>query len=278
MGDLITIDIAGIVTALDIADAHYAAQTRAHLSAFLAVDKPPQLTVRVRVTPGARFVPLRAGPWVIETALNDGRLTYRSFFDSGWADFTRGEAALDIAPECDVENFLRVLYAHLCVRGGGLLLHAAGVIRDGRGFVFCGKSGAGKSTTAQLSLEAGVTVLSDDLVIVRRQGDAFRVYGVPFRGTFAEGLRTRADAELAGVYALVKDGAHFVTASTAPQAVAALARCAPFVMSQPAASAHVIAFCRALSAQTFVGELHFRKDAGFWAAIDESIKPVSLPA
>ncbi len=77
-----------------------------------------------------------------------------------------------------------VLMINVLGRGYGVLLHACGV-RDGeKGLIFAGTSGAGKSTSAGLwHGQAGVTVLSDDRVIVRKQEGRFWVYGTPFHGS-----------------------------------------------------------------------------------------------
>ncbi len=67
----------------------------------------------------------------------------------------RGRGALEIT-----------LRTALCSRlpfEGGLPLHAAGIVADGRGIAFFGVSGAGKTTLASLSPHA---VLSDELVAV----------------------------------------------------------------------------------------------------------------
>ena len=52
------------------------------------------------------------------------------------------------------------------VNHGGAPFHAAGVARDGQGFLFLGRSGAGKSTVARLSEQAGCTIVHDDHVLV----------------------------------------------------------------------------------------------------------------
>ena len=76
-----------------------------------------------------------------------------------------------------------VLAINLLARGRGVLLHACGVCDDGRGMLFAGTSGAGKSTMASLWEEReGVTVLSDDRVIVREREGRFWAYGTPWHG------------------------------------------------------------------------------------------------
>lgn len=68
-------------------------------------------------------------------------------------------------------------------RDGGLLLHAAGLVFNSEGFVFTGPSEAGKSTISELFARRGGTVLSDERVILRRQGSAFFLYGTPWVGS-----------------------------------------------------------------------------------------------
>jgi len=73
--------------------------------------------------------------------------------------------------------------------GRGLAIHACGVIDQGKGLVFAGTSGAGKSTLANLwedkkktSSKGGITILSDDRLILRKVKNRFWVYGTPWHG------------------------------------------------------------------------------------------------
>jgi hypothetical protein len=71
---------------------------------------------------------------------------------------------------------------NLLSRGRGVLLHAMGVSDRGRGLLFAGTSGAGKSTMAGLwRNREGATPLSDDRVIVRRNNGGFWIYGTPWQ-------------------------------------------------------------------------------------------------
>ncbi|MBU0494841.1 MAG: hypothetical protein KKA73_27100 [Chloroflexi bacterium] len=77
-----------------------------------------------------------------------------------------------------------VIFMNLLAQGRGVLLHACGVSLEGQGIIFAGTSGAGKSTTSNLwEGQPGVTLLSDDRVIVRKHDDGrFWVYGTPWHG------------------------------------------------------------------------------------------------
>lgn len=86
----------------------------------------------------------------------------------------------------------------LAVRNG-IAVHAAGVVVDGRAILFIGKSGSGKTTMAGLwSRQPDITVLADDLVVVRQHCDRFIAYGTPWHGT--RGLCSPASAPLERIY------------------------------------------------------------------------------
>jgi hypothetical protein len=77
-----------------------------------------------------------------------------------------------------------VFMVHLLSRGLGVELHGSGVVTaDGRGYLFVGQSGAGKTTLSRLWLqEPGVTVLSDERVILRQREGRVWMYGTPWHG------------------------------------------------------------------------------------------------
>ena len=56
------------------------------------------------------------------------------------------------------------------------ILHAGGVILEGKGLLLVGNSGAGKSTSVSM-LADHAEILSDDRVIVRRWPDGFKAHG-----------------------------------------------------------------------------------------------------
>jgi AAA domain len=68
--------------------------------------------------------------------------------------------------------------------GRGVEVHACAVVdQDGRGYLFAGHSGAGKTTMArQWCGQTGVTVLSDDRIILRKIGDRIWMHGTPWHG------------------------------------------------------------------------------------------------
>ena len=77
-----------------------------------------------------------------------------------------------------------LLWMHWLPARRGVIVHACGLVDDqGRGYLFVGQSGAGKSTTARLWQNARpVTVLSDDRIIVQERDGRFWMSGTPWHG------------------------------------------------------------------------------------------------
>lgn len=120
-------------------------------------------------------------------------------------DFARGVGTVLVdratfAREPDPPDVLEypldeLIWSHLLARADGALLHACGVRRAGGGGDVCvAHSGGGKSTLAALLHAAGLTVLSDEHVAVRRGASGFVVHGTPWCGT--AGLSANATARL----------------------------------------------------------------------------------
>jgi len=80
--------------------------------------------------------------------------------------------------------FGELLMVNLLGQGHGALLHALGVSDRGRGLLFVGASGAGKTTLSELYRAHGddVTILSDERVIVTRRAGQFWLSGTPWPG------------------------------------------------------------------------------------------------
>ena len=91
---------------------------------------------------------------------------------------------------------------HRLALGEGLEVHALGLAdEDGQGYLFLGHSGAGKSTTARLwKQQQGIRLLSDDRIILRKQGDKIVMYGTPWHGD--AGVASPGRAALSAVFLL----------------------------------------------------------------------------
>ncbi len=96
-----------------------------------------------------------------------------------------------------IYDFLQVLLInYFAQRKAGIFAHAVGVKDlNGRGLLFTGKSGCGKSTTARLwHKHSKAMVLNDDRIIVRRLNGKFFIYGSPWHGEFSDYLTSRIES------------------------------------------------------------------------------------
>jgi hypothetical protein len=71
-----------------------------------------------------------------------------------------------------------ILY-YLTLIKGDILIHASGINHSGRGYLFSGISGKGKSTMAKLWDNAGAKVIHDDRLIIRSNGNGYKMYNTP---------------------------------------------------------------------------------------------------
>jgi len=65
------------------------------------------------------------------------------------------------------------------IKRRGIICKACGIERDGKGYLFMGRSGEGKSTIANL-LKGEADILEDDRIIVRKIEESFWMYGAPW--------------------------------------------------------------------------------------------------
>jgi hypothetical protein len=162
-----------------------------------------------------------------------------------------------------------LLVMHWLSQGRGIELHASGVVdQQGRGYLFCGQSGAGKSTTARAWLDARPgTVLSDDRIVVRHEQSRFWIYGTPWHGDAA--LATPARAPLAAVFLLRQSAhTHLVRIPTA-QAVARLLACAFFPLYDPTAIGFAMESIGHLVQSVPCVELALERGPGFLKLLDQ---------
>ncbi len=170
------------------------------LGPFLAKPEQPAVRRRVRweeaaaeplphgaliYNPGAVWRLYRAGR-DLEVALEyptEPRAILQT--NDTWSDFT----LIEHRNGPHWQSVLRSGATELLVRAGvlaagGLVLHASGLDVGGRGIVFVGHSGAGKSTQVALWRDQRDTVpLSDDRIAVRIEDGRARSYGTPWGGT-----------------------------------------------------------------------------------------------
>lgn len=103
------------------------------------------------------------------------------------ADITDEAVDVKSGKTWSLEQLMRIMGQLITIsilhRYQGLLIHSAGIIFNRQGIIFSGASRTGKTTLAKLwQRRDGITVLSDDRVIVRREKEGYYAYGSPWSG------------------------------------------------------------------------------------------------
>ena len=101
------------------------------------------------------------------------------------AEFEEEKALSPHFPDGYIE--LSCMYRSICRQlpaFNRMLLHGAVIEYEGEGYIFLGKSGAGKSTHAKLWLEyiSGTKMVNGDKPIIHAQDNVFIAYGTPWNG------------------------------------------------------------------------------------------------
>lgn len=191
--------------------------------------------------------------------LNLWRGDFRACVDTG---SRKGELAAAPNEQC-LDAFLRTLMSALLLRSGGLMLHSAGILRDGKAWLFPGVSGAGKSTLSRLAAGAGAEIVSDEINMLRFEKGKPVIYGSPFWGEMrADGRPGRWP--LAGICLPRKAAAHFTQDCAPGEALRTLLRCAVNFSRTPADAQAALEAAGRLLKTVPVRKLAFSKsDAGF---------------
>jgi hypothetical protein len=168
-------------------------------SGFLSPGARPVFEFDVElVTPGRIteeddvVVRFESGRWLIK----------RGDLLAEWEPMSRRGRIVQSPNPYSIDTALRIIHSLILALEGGLLVHAASAVRNGKAFLFAGISGAGKTTIARLA-PADATLLSDEISYLRRNGRGYVAYGTPFAGEMGK-VGENVQAPLAALYLLQK--------------------------------------------------------------------------
>jgi len=182
----VTFDISGLTLLVEGLDAPLVRAFEEHWRPFITTtDAAPWLVVGVGPADRAMVTgrPMRGG---LDAEWEAGLARFA--IDEGTIEVPEeGPAIARVATGDDAWRFwglVNLLTAALAFRlpsRPAALIHAAGIVVDGRAFLLAGAEGAGKSTWAHAARDGGARVVSDDTVLVDAAGGALTLLGSPVR-------------------------------------------------------------------------------------------------
>jgi hypothetical protein len=200
-------------------------------------------------------VRFEAGRWRIE----------RGDLWTEWDPRTRRGRIVQSANPYSIDAALRILHSLILAREGGLLMHAASAIRNGKAFLFAGVSGAGKTTISRLA-PADVKLLTDEISYLKHNGHGYAAYGTPFAGELAK-VGENAEARLAAIYMLHKGLANTMERMRDAEAVRMLLKNVLFFANDPDLTGQVFETACKLASSVPVYRLTFFPDERVWELI-----------
>ena len=233
---------------------------------------------QISLTPGLDLA--SPAPRCIE---HDGAATrFQTDLYTGWIDLDRREAltrpvSLEAAPAA-----LESVLAYACMQTlprtrRGLLLHAAGVHWQGRGLVFSGHAGAGKTTVARLAQGYG-ELFNDEMVILDLAGSEPHLLSTPFVGPTTPpelARRSRRSAPASALLLLVHAPTFELMPLSPAEAALELLRTFLATVERTASAAAWLAAVERLTQALPTYRLRFRPTAQLWEFLAAALPPAA---
>ena len=171
-----------------------------------------------------------------------------------------------------IEHFIRVVTAIRIFNLGGLLVHAAGLERNGQGFLFTGHSGAGKTTVCRVSTDCHI--LNDDMVILCSGSSGWMMSATPFWNP-TQVPPGSGSVPLHMILHLKQAKQHKIEEVPLSRAIADLLTHIPAVSQTPFYTSVLLQRCHEIITNAVVRELQFLPDSGFWKLLNQENNSMS---
>jgi hypothetical protein len=262
MGQEITVEIGGTPVRVRNESPAFLEMLEERYSGFLNPEALPAFEFEVELVAPRKIadendlsVRFESGRWLIE----------RGDLRAEWDSAARRCHIMQSANPYAIDTALRIIHSLILARQGGLLMHAASAVRNGKAFVFTGVSGAGKTTISRLA-PADATVLTDEISYLTRNGHGYIAHGTPFAGELAR-VGENVRAPLAALYLLQKGPANKIETISGGAAVRSLMENVLFFARDPELVTLVFESACELVHRVPVYRLTFLPDQRVWELI-----------
>lgn len=257
--EIVNIGIGGTAVRLRTEDSEFCEMLEKRYCGFLDPSRDPDFELDVELVEewGAEpekdvEVRTKSDEWILERGDFLARLQPNVSY--GRVRQTKNPYAID--------SVLRIVHSLMLASRGGFLVHAASAIRNRKGFLFAGVSGAGKTTISRLA-PPDCTLLSDEISYVRREGSDYIACGTPFSGELGR-PGTNCSARLHTLFLLYKGDENRVESVRPVDAVRLLLRNILFFAHDAELVRLVFQSACDFAHRVPVKKLIFRPDASAW--------------
>lgn len=260
-GTDVTVEIGGIPILLETKDADFCRLLERRYAGFVNPSATPVCRFAIHLEPPAQpsqtdvQVFSKGSIWRFE----------RGDFRAGWDARSRSGWVRQSPNPYSIDAVLRIVHSLMLAEEGGFLVHAASAVRRGRGYVFAGVSGAGKTTMSRLA-PRDATLLTDEISYLRRSGSGYHAYGTPFAGDLAR-AGANLTVPLSALYFLAKGTDNRIEPLGRLASVRALLRHILFFARDPDSVKRVFASAIELVSRVPAAQFVFRPDERAWELI-----------
>jgi hypothetical protein len=229
---------------------------------FVSPEASPVFEFDVELVPPGKItdgddvaVRFQSGRWLME----------RGDFRAEWEPASGRGRIVQSANPYSIDSVLRIMHSLILAQDGGLLVHAASAVRNGNAFVFAGVSGSGKTTISRLA-PPDVTLLTDEISYLRRNGHGYIAYGTPFAGELAK-VGENVQAPLTALYLLQQGPENSIESVSVGDAARSLLENVLFFAHDPELVRRVFESACELVRRVPVYRLTFVPDSRVWELI-----------
>ena len=162
----------------------------------------------------------------------------------------------------------QLLLIHILAQNDGALVHAAGMHFHDRGYIFPGRSGAGKSTiSSQFAKRKHIGLLSDDRVAIRKINNKFMAYGTPWAGD--AGIAENKGTILSGIFFLHQGSENVIKEISPGEAFERLMPVTSVPWYEEGMMTKVLSFCEDMVSCIPSFDMFFRPDSEIVDLLEE---------
>jgi hypothetical protein len=257
----LAVDIGGFVFHYVAADSGLQSMLRERYRNFLTDGATPAATLLLDVT----GTPVSDQADLEVTPIDARWRISRGDFVAEWHPATRTARVRQSRNPYSTDSVTRIICSFLLAGAPGFLLHASSLVWRDRAYVFCGPSGAGKTTMTRIAPKEA-RLLTDEISCLRKTNGVWHALGTPFAGELAIS-GDRISAPVAGVFRLQHAPDHRVEMLPTVEAVRAIMRNVLVFGHEPDLHARALDAVFDLASAVPTARLNFLPEPSVWAHI-----------